>query len=123
MMMPILRIKLGMSIFLLSFLYLPVLGQVNNYNVLKAPFSSNRYDEFCPVYYNGGIVFCSNLDVDFLNKYSNQQGKGFFKIFYTDTALCESWKDTRLFSRELKTKLNDGPVSFSSDGQTIYFSR
>jgi len=123
MMIPILRIKLEMSIFLLSFLYLPVLGQVNNYNVLKAPFSSNRYDEFCPVYYNGGIVFCSNLDVDFLNKYSNQQGKGFFKIFYTDTALCESWKDTRLFSRELKTKLNDGPVSFSSDGKTIYFSR
>mgnify|MGYP001244667842 CR=1 FL=1 len=122
-MMRILRTNLGISLVLLSFLNLPALGQVNNYNVFKASFSSNRYDEFCPVYYKGGIVFCSNLDVDFLNKYSNQQGQSFFKILYIDTSLNKSWKDARLFSKELKTKMNDGPVSFSIDRKTIYFSR
>ena len=29
----------------------------------------------------------------------------------------------RLFSKNLNTKLNDGPVTFSSKGDTIYFSR
>jgi flagellar motor protein MotB len=100
-----------------------VMGQTVNYSVARAPMSSNRFDEFCPAYYKGGIVFCSSRDMDFVNKYSNQQGNSFIKILYIDTASNSTWKDSRLFSRVLKTKLNDGPVTFSQNGKIIYFSR
>ena len=32
-------------------------------------------------------------------------------------------QNVRLFSKSLKTKFNDGPVTFSSKGDTIYYSR
>jgi len=98
-------------------------GQTVRYAVTRSPLSSDRFDEFCPVYYKKGIVFCSNRDLDAVNKYSDLSGKNFIKIFYIDTTAVMSWQDARLFSKNLKTKLNDGPVSFSRDLNTVYFSR
>jgi hypothetical protein len=117
------REKLVFVLFLIiaspSFVY----GQAENYFVKKAPLSSERFDEFCPVYYKNGLVFCSNRDPNFVNKYSNSQGSSFFKIFYIDTSENKTWQDSRLFSKVLKTKLNDGPVTFSKDYKTVFFSR
>ena len=97
-------------------------GQTVSYAIKKAPLSSDRYDELWPAFYRNGIVFCSNRDVELLNRYSTLQGKGFLKIFYIDSSLNKTWQDARLFSKILKTRLNDGPVSFSSDLNTMYFS-
>ena len=116
------RFKTGLFLLILS-LSAGVSGQTENYTVKKSPLSSDKFDEFCPVYYKGGIVFCSNRDIDAVNKYSDLRGKNFIKIFYTDTSAFMSWQDAKLFSKNLKTRMNDGPVSFSHDLSTVYFSR
>ncbi len=114
--------KLAIVILLISSCQLSVLGQFETYTVRKAPFSSDNYDEFSPVYYNDGIVFCSNRNLSLLNR-STYQGKGLFKIFFIDTTSTVEWQNARLFSRTLTTSLNDGPVTFNRWRDTIYYSR
>jgi len=40
-----------------------ILGQTTTYIIKKASFSSDKYDEFSPVFYKNGIVFSSNRNV------------------------------------------------------------
>jgi outer membrane protein OmpA-like peptidoglycan-associated protein len=97
-------------------------GQPEPYTVKKASFSSNKYDEFSPVYFKNGLVFCSNRNSS-LSNHSTSQNKGLFKIYYTDTIGKADWESTKLFSKNLTTILNDGPVTFNRKRDTIYFSR
>lgn len=118
----IMRDRLMLTLFILFCLSPAIFGQTVSYTIAKTALSSDRYDELWPAYYKNGIVFCSNREVDLMNKYSTLQGKGFLKIFYIDSSSNKTWQDAHLFSKNLKTRLNDGPVSFSSDLNTIYFS-
>jgi outer membrane protein OmpA-like peptidoglycan-associated protein len=97
--------------------------QQETYSVAKASFSSEMYDEFCPVYYKNGIVFCTNRTKNDLTAYSDTKDKGQFKIFYTDTLSTAGWQQSGIFSRELSSRLNDGPATFNHNGDTVYFSR
>jgi outer membrane protein OmpA-like peptidoglycan-associated protein len=109
---------------LITFLILQFIqGQNETYTVTLAPFSSEKYDEFSPVYYKNGIVFCTNRSPNLFFNYSGSQNKGQFKIYYIDTTGNADWQSAKLFSKNLKTKLNDGPVTFNSKGDTIYYSR
>jgi outer membrane protein OmpA-like peptidoglycan-associated protein len=100
-----------------------LLAQQETYTVTLAPFSSNIYDEYSPVYYRHGIVFSSNRSPINVSTYSTSQNQSLFKIYYIDTTGIIKWQDAKLFSKELKTKLNDGPATFSLNGDTIYYSR
>ena len=97
-------------------------GQTETYSIKKASFSSDKYDEFSPVFYKNGLVFCSNRSLS-LSNHSTSQNKGLFKIYYIDTTGKADWENTKLFSKNLTTILNDGPVTFSKDRDTIFFSR
>ncbi len=99
-----------------------VLGQAETYLINKASFSSNKYDEFSPVFYHNGIVFTSNRNQG-LAYHSTSQNKGLFKIYFVDTTGKADWESTRLFSKSLTTIVNDGPVTFNGTRDTIYFSR
>jgi outer membrane protein OmpA-like peptidoglycan-associated protein len=99
-----------------------ILGQTTTYIIKKASFSSDKYDEFSPVFYKNGIVFSSNRNVG-LSYHSTSQNKGLFKIYYVDTTGKASWENAKLFSKNLTTILNDGPVTFNSSRDTIFYSR
>ena len=99
------------------------MGQIETYTVTLSKFSSRKYDEFSPVYYKNGIVFCTNRSPNLFLNYSSSQNKRQFKIYYIDTTRKVNSRRAGLFSKNLKTKLNDGPVTFNSRGDTIYYSR
>jgi outer membrane protein OmpA-like peptidoglycan-associated protein len=99
-----------------------ILGQSETYIVKRASFSSDKYDEFSPVYYKNGIVFCSNRNLGFSNR-TTSQNKGLFKICYVDTTGKLDWESAKLFSKSLTTIFNDGPVTFNTLRDTIYYSR
>lgn len=113
--------KLVIVVLIVSFSQL-LSAQSATYTVKKAYFSSEKYDEFSPVYYNNGIVFCTNRNLGFSNR-STAENKGLFKIFYVDSTGKKDWESTKLFSKSLTSVLNDGPVTFSRRRDTIYFSR
>jgi outer membrane protein OmpA-like peptidoglycan-associated protein len=99
-----------------------IIGQPETYVVKRASFTSDKYDEFSPVYYKDGIVFCSNRNMGFSNR-TTSQNKGLFKICYIDTTGKADWQSAKLFSKNLTTIFNDGPVTFNTSRDTIYFSR
>lgn len=99
-----------------------VYTQSETYTIQKAPFSTDKYDEFSPVYYGNGLVFCSTRTSTLLN-YSNPEEKGLLKITYVELKNGSDPLKVRLFSRNLTTRFNDGPATFNSRGDTIYYSR
>ncbi len=110
--------KIRTSVSVLAFILVQsaVMAQQSPYNITKTTFSTDNYDEFSPVFYRNGLVFCSDR-----GQAVNSQGQAVVKMFYADTAASN--KKTKLFSKDLKSKLNDGPASFNRAGDTIYFSR
>lgn len=92
-----------------------------SYTISRAPFSVKKYSEYSPAFYMDKIVFSANRKKN-LTGYANLSDEGFFNIYYADTTDKKKAK-VKLFSKDLKTRLNDGPVTFSSGGDTVYFSR
>ena len=118
----IMKLKLIICILITFSLQQFSLGQTETYTIKKASFSSNKYDEFSPVYYKNGIVFCTNRNRN-LSNHSTSQNKGLFKINFIDTTRKANWRRARLLSKYLKTKFNDGPVTFNTKCDTVYYSR
>lgn len=103
----------------LLILFFPVLiyGQTEAYHIEEASFSKKGLNEFSPVLYGEGIVFSANYNSGLAN-YTSSENEGFYNLYFADTL-----GKTQLFSKELTSKLNDGPASFNLTGDTIYFSR
>lgn len=109
----------------LTALILPLIvsGQTETYKVSVVDFSSKKYDEFSPVYYGRGLVFCSNRTHSLISNYLTSENKGLFKINYIEPITPKTTGKGGLLSKDLSTRFNDGPASFSKSGDTIYFSR
>ena len=104
------------------FLNAEIAGQADNYIVNPAPFSTRLYDEFSPVFYKGGIVYCSNLNDNSLVSYKDEKSR-LFKIFYVTKRGSSAWNRPRILAKELTTAFNDGPATFNETGNVIYYSR
>ena len=109
-------------IFILLYPDAGLMAQTGRYIAEPAGFCSGIFDEFSPVFYRGGLVYCSNRNDNSLVTYSRDQ-RGLFKIFYVEGKENKGWKEPGIFSREITSGYNDGPVSFSDSGNTIYYSR
>ena len=83
--------KLYISLFLFIAFQQFTLGQQETYTVTKAAFSSDKYDEYSPVFYNNGIVFTSNRGSGSFVDYSSSGGKGTFDISFIDTTKKGTW--------------------------------
>ncbi len=91
-------------------------AQQQPYTITRSAFNTDAYDEFAPVFYKNGLVFCTDR-----GQAVNSQGQAVIKMFYADT-LSGNTK-SRIFSKDLKSKLNDGPATFNTALDTIYYSR
>jgi outer membrane protein OmpA-like peptidoglycan-associated protein len=106
------------SLFIKTELY----AQSNRYIVKPAPFSSRIYDEFSPVFYKGGIVFCSDLSDNSLVNYKGEKNR-LFKIFYVTKRGSTGWNHPKILAKEITTAFNDGPATFNENGNIMYYSR
>ncbi len=97
-------------------------GQSEHFTVRVAPFSTRLNDEFSPVYYQGGIVFCSNQADNTPIGYSDEQNR-LYKIFCVTKITSNGGKQPKILAREITTDVNDGPATFSKDERIIYYSR
>lgn len=117
--MRIFKLKhLVVCLFLLQSIYL--FAQRIDFAIEQLPFSSSVNDEFSPMYYNNGLVFSSN---SLSNASIKSEGGRLFNIVYAAQKDSGNFKSPEIFSKELTTILNEGPVSFSADANTIYYAR
>jgi tetratricopeptide (TPR) repeat protein len=99
--------------------YHDLMSDSARYNLISLSFNS-KYDEFGPTLYGEDMVFTSNRPVSGVTKRSDiQTGQAFFNLFTAN----QTSPEVKLFSKELQSKYNDGPVCFSADGQTAYVTR
>ena len=97
-------------------------AQSQRFIVKPAPFSSRIYDEFSPVFYKGGIVFCSNQSDNSLVSYKDEQNR-LFKIFFVTKKGSTGWNHPKILAKEITTAFNDGPATFNENGNIMYYSR
>jgi hypothetical protein len=115
------RISAGFLFFLCLISENPLLAQDENFIVKRTSFSSHITDEFSPVYYRDGLVFCANRGAGSFIGYTDNQ-KGLFKILFVKKT-ASGWNKPEIFSTGLTTLFNDGPVTFDRSGNIAYFSR
>lgn len=116
--------KIQLQIILIALIVVTcrTLAQEKRYDVELTSFSSLVQDEFSPVFYKSGVVFSSSLRHNSLLTYQNKQ-KNLYSIFYVSSKDSTKWGIPHLFSKELTTYFNDGPITFNQQGNIIYFGR
>jgi hypothetical protein len=97
-------------------------AQSDLYIVKPTQFSSRIYDEFSPVFYKGGIVFCSDQSDNSLVSYKGGQNR-LFKIFFVTKKGSSGWTHPKILAKEITSAFNDGPATFNENGNIIYYSR
>lgn len=107
---------------ILSMVLQSIMGQFNDCQIQIAPFSIAGIDEFSPVYYEKGLLFCSNQPQNSLIRYTSS-GVPLFKIYYTEQKSSLKWANPVLQSWLSSSGSHEGPVSISKDGTRIYFSK
>lgn len=77
-------------------------------------------DEFSPSFYQNGIVYVSYHKG---GKIDPRTGKPFFELFFAETDAMGLPQKPREFSIQINSQVHEGPVSFSRDGNLLYFTR
>lgn len=77
--------------------------------------------EFSPVYYQNGLVYVtSRYKSGAIDKKINET---FFELFYSELDAAGNPTKPQVFSVNINSQAHEGPVSFSRDGEHMYFTR
>ncbi len=85
---------------------------------------NTRYTDMCPTFYHDKIVFSSAKDSFSVirNKYE-WNNQPFLDLFVSDAGPNPDAKNEKSFSSEINSRFHEGPVCFTADFNTIYFTR
>jgi outer membrane protein OmpA-like peptidoglycan-associated protein len=95
-----------------------VVKTINNIN--------STHTEFSPTLYNDDLVFVSDKDEDLVNNSSNKATGGNFYKIWTAHPGKDGFEKPKVFSisvNKTEPEFNLGPVTFSSDGKTMFFTQ
>jgi len=89
--------------------------------VERLSLNTRDFNEFGPVFYGNGIIFCSDRKTSLSKSYVNSEtNKYFLNIYYVNNY---SEKKAVFFHPDLNSIANDGPLCFNADSTIIYVSR
>lgn len=77
--------------------------------------------DFSPAFYRNGIVFTSSRKKN--GPQDEKIKETFFELFFSELDGSGIPMEVEDFSIEMNSQKHDGPVTFSRDGNTIYFTR
>jgi outer membrane protein OmpA-like peptidoglycan-associated protein len=92
-----------------------------DYSIEPAEFNS-EFSDFGALYYGDGVVFISNREKKYLRSAQDTIFKYFTDIFYVPQRSSSFRIQPRLFAKEITGLLNEGPCTFSPDGNTLYYT-
>ena len=93
----------------------------NKVNVINATYVNTTQLEFSPSFYQNGIVFASSRVKHGIR--DEKINETFFELFYADIDGNGFPLRPKPFSMNVNSQLHEGPVTFSRDGSTMYFTR
>jgi outer membrane protein OmpA-like peptidoglycan-associated protein len=93
------------------------------YQVELAAFNSNQND-FCAVKYSNVIVFASTRNkTAWINTKHGWTNDSYLNLYSTEKNNQGNYFPQKVFMGDLNSKYNDGPISFSKDFKTVFFTR
>ncbi len=94
----------------------------NSYSVTKLSINSN-FSDISPFILPNGIAFVSNREDEMgVARYSEVQEEPLYKLYFAKKTGKGFEKPIKM-GGELNHNMSEGPLSFSSDGKTLFFSR
>ncbi len=80
--------------------------------------------DFSPVQYKNGLIYTSaRKRMSLIERTQAWTGKNFFSLYYAEKKDSITFSRPKLFAPELQIHYNNGPLCFSKDFKTIYFTR
>ncbi len=117
------NIHIGLILFYII-IPLMVAGQSKpNYEVERLSVSSGVFSDIAPVIVEDGIVFCSTRKSSIVKDYSTYDGNRLYDLYFAEKNSDGKFSNPRMFSKELNSVFNEGPLCFSADGKTLFFTR
>ncbi|HEX2922188.1 MAG TPA: PKD domain-containing protein [Bacteroidales bacterium] len=92
------------------------------YEVSRMSFNENVFSDISPVIIKDGIVFCSDRRFSNIVDRTSFDGRRLYNFYITKQKDSTRWDSPVLLENELKMLFNNGPLSISSDGKTVYFT-
>jgi len=95
-----------------------------DYIITRLPFNTKRYDEFAPVYFQDGIIFCSNRKTGvFVNYTDDRNGDFLFDLYRVAQKTRTKWGEVKILSNKINTNFNEGPATFNNRETEMFFTR
>jgi outer membrane protein OmpA-like peptidoglycan-associated protein/tetratricopeptide (TPR) repeat protein len=93
------------------------------YSVTALPFNSSEND-MCAVKFHDAVIFSSTRNkTSWINKQQGWTKGGYMQIYATEKDADGKDLVPTKFMGDLDSKFNDGPICFSRDFNTVYFTR
>jgi outer membrane protein OmpA-like peptidoglycan-associated protein len=94
------------------------------YKLAMVPFNSSENDFSPAITSDNKVVFTSaRKKAQWVNRKHGWTNKNFYYLYSTFKDNDGKYASPSLFSKNIQTKYNDGPICFSNDGKTVYFTR
>lgn len=99
------------------------IAESQNYEVSKAKISLDQFDDYSPVYFRDGLVFCSTRKTELKSEQTSADQIEDANIWYVSLADSTDQGSVPILWEELLTPFFDGPATFGPTGNEIYYSR
>jgi len=97
----------------------------DNENItIKNLAENTRFTDMCPTFYKDKIVYSSAKDsFSMVRNEFKWNDQPFLDIYESESGPTPNLKNDKFFSSALNSRYHEGPVCFTSDFNTIYFTR
>lgn len=92
------------------------------YKVSRASFSENAFSDIAPVIVKDGVLFCSDRRFSAIKDRTSYDGRRLYNIYVAQQIDSTHWSRPRLLNSERIMQFNNGPLTVSPDGKTVYFT-
>jgi len=96
--------------------------QPSMYEVKRMSFNLNGFNNISPVIVRDGIIFCSDRRFSSFEDRTAFDGRRLYNIYLVEKKDSTSFGRPKLIKSERSNKFNIGPLCFSPDGKTVYFT-
>ena len=84
---------------------------------------NDKHDDFSPQMWKNYLVFCSERQVRMFSYKNSKSKRGVVNFVKAKFINDSTYSTPEIFSKNLLSNHDDGPLSFTPDGNTIYYAR
>ena len=85
---------------------------------------NTRFTDMSPAFFNDRLIYSSAKDsFTMIRDKFKWNGQPFLKLYVTNPNPQSNFNESTTFSKKLNERVHEGPVCFTSDYKTIYFTR